>query len=147
MSKASTFLPPHQPAAAISGIMEEGWFGNIKAAPNPNSPSLLHDMMSSLSSEAGLAAPASSYSYGDASNTAGSFVEIPPSNTASETQLQTSIGVGGGDGGNEGLTRDFLGLRAFPQRDFFDMVGLHHINNSSSAYGEPQNHNQSQWHG
>lgn len=42
------------------------------------------------------------------------------------------------------MTRDFLGLKAFSQRDFFDMSGLDHL--GSSSYGK-QNHNQTPWQG
>ncbi|KAL5559445.1 hypothetical protein UlMin_035656 [Ulmus minor] len=124
-------------------------FGN--EAPS----SLVHDMMSSLSSASGFAAGSS---FGDESS--GNFVEVVPSNaTSSATHLRSrlvggSAGAGagaGGGGGSEGLTRDFLGLRGFPERDFFDMVGLEEMN--SSAYGSSsgdlhQNkHNQTPWQG
>ncbi|KAK6161966.1 hypothetical protein DH2020_001807 [Rehmannia glutinosa] len=51
--------------------------------------------------------------------------------------FQENIGSGGGGGGaaggggGDGLTRDFLGLRAFPHRDFMNMAGLDQMGSSS----------------
>ncbi|RVW52348.1 hypothetical protein CK203_072087 [Vitis vinifera] len=50
-----------------------------------------------------------------------------------------------GGGGNDGLTRDFLGLRAFSHRDFLNIPGLDQMN-SASPY-EQQNQNQTPWQG
>lgn len=50
-----------------------------------------------------------------------------------------------GRGGGEGLTRDFLGLRAFPHGDFVNMAGLEQL--GSSSYSQQQQaQNQAQWH-
>ncbi|KAK4412626.1 protein indeterminate-domain 7 [Sesamum alatum] len=50
---------------------------------------------------------------------------------------------GGGGSGGDGLTRDFLGLRAFPHRDFLNMAGLDQMGSSSydhhHDHGQPQN--------
>lgn len=59
---------------------------------------------------------------------------------------------GNKEGGvNEGMTRDFLGLRAFPQhRDhFLNMAGFDHMSNNSSFHHQNQNQNQNQtpWQG
>ncbi|KAG1335392.1 protein indeterminate-domain 7 [Cocos nucifera] len=54
-------------------------------------------------------------------------------------------GSGGAGGGNDGLTRDFLGLRAFSHRDFINMAGLNSCM-SSSSYEQPQQNKQA-WHG
>uniref|UniRef100_A0A5B6ZSB0 Putative zinc finger protein NUTCRACKER-like n=1 Tax=Davidia involucrata TaxID=16924 RepID=A0A5B6ZSB0_DAVIN len=53
----------------------------------------------------------------------------------------------GGGGGNDGLTRDFLGLRAFSHHGagFPNMAGLDQIN--SSSYDHQQNQNQTSWQG
>ncbi|XP_057466676.1 protein indeterminate-domain 7-like [Actinidia eriantha] len=53
-----------------------------------------------------------------------------------------------GGGGNEGLTRDFLGLRGFSHGGFPNMARFDQINNtsSSSSYGQ-QNQSQTPWQG
>ncbi|XP_050220154.1 protein indeterminate-domain 12-like [Mercurialis annua] len=49
--------------------------------------------------------------------------------------------------GNDGLTRDFLGLKTFSHKDFLDIAGFAHLNsNSSSSYGQ-HSQNQSDWQG
>ncbi|KAI3468121.1 hypothetical protein Pfo_024784 [Paulownia fortunei] len=45
-------------------------------------------------------------------------------------------------GGGDGLTRDFLGLRAFPHRDFLNMAGLDQMGSSSYDH---QTQNQAPW--
>ena len=55
----------------------------------------------------------------------------------------------GNGGGNEGLTRDFLGLRAFSHGDIFSMAGFDPcMSSASSAAYEQGHHHQSskQWH-
>lgn len=44
---------------------------------------------------------------------------------------------GGGGGGGDGMTRDFLGLRGFPHRDFNNMAGIDQMG-SSSSYDQNQ---------
>ncbi|KAL7234957.1 hypothetical protein ACSBR1_018432 [Camellia fascicularis] len=61
-----------------------------------------------------------------------------------ETHLRRSIEGGGGRGGNDGLTRDFLGLRTISHRGFPNMAGLDHMNSPSSSYDQ-QNQNQTPW--
>lgn len=51
--------------------------------------------------------------------------------------------MGGGSGGNDGLTRDFLGLTA---PSFPNMSGFHHMSSSSSSY-EKLTQNQTPWQG
>ncbi|XP_072999655.1 protein indeterminate-domain 7-like [Typha latifolia] len=52
---------------------------------------------------------------------------------------------GSGGGGNDGLTRDFLGLRAFSHRDILNMAGLNPCMTSSSY--EQNQQNKKAWHG
>lgn len=54
------------------------------------------------------------------------------------------INVGVGGGANDGLTRDFLGLRSFSDRDLYNMVGMEHMSSSLSSnnYGDQNHHNQ-----
>ncbi|KMT17934.1 hypothetical protein BVRB_2g034570 [Beta vulgaris subsp. vulgaris] len=64
-----------------------------------------------------------------------------------------SAGGGGGRGGsgsgNEGLTRDFLGLRTFTHKDFLNMAGFGHMSSSSASFEQQQQHdhqqNQTPW--
>ncbi|KAG6391196.1 hypothetical protein SASPL_148949 [Salvia splendens] len=46
------------------------------------------------------------------------------------------------EGGEDGKTRDFLGLRAFPHRDFSNMAGLDQMGSSSSSF---DHQNQAPW--
>lgn len=50
-----------------------------------------------------------------------------------------------GGGGNDGLTRDFLGVGAFSHKDFLNMAGFDYMN-PSSTYGQ-HNQNQPPWQG
>ncbi|KAF5936085.1 hypothetical protein HYC85_027214 [Camellia sinensis] len=63
-----------------------------------------------------------------------------------ETHLRRSNEGRGGGGGNDGLTRDFLGLRTISHRGFPNMAGLDHMNSPSSSYDQ-QNQNQTPWQG
>ncbi|XP_051151281.1 protein indeterminate-domain 7-like isoform X2 [Andrographis paniculata] len=55
------------------------------------------------------------------------------------TAARPGGGAAGGSSGGEGLTRDFLGLRGFPHRNFLDMDGLDQM--GSSSYDHPTDHN------
>nr|CAB3475897.1 unnamed protein product [Digitaria exilis] len=58
-------------------------------------------------------------------------------------------GVAGAGGGNEGLTRDFLGLRQFSHGDILSMAGFDPCMSSASSAAFEQGHHQSskqQWH-
>ncbi|XP_043704815.1 protein indeterminate-domain 11-like isoform X2 [Telopea speciosissima] len=117
-------------------------------------PSLLQDMMSSFSSASGV----NSSSFGDGF---GGFLsskrDLNPieHETFSKSKTTPSIthhsrhdeGGGGGGGGNggDGLTRDFLGLKAFSHTDIFNIVGLDHCMNSSAYDHHTQNNKQ--WQG
>jgi hypothetical protein len=50
-----------------------------------------------------------------------------------------NVAGNGGSNGNDGMTRDFLGLRAFSHRDFLDMAGLAPCMASSSYELNQQN--------
>lgn len=108
-------------------------FGNIKAAVpitgfidsgTTGAPSLLDDMMmSSLPCSSGFEVS----SFEDAFNGV------------------TNSKRDGNFHDKDGLTRDFLGLRAFSHKDFLNMAGFDPMN-SSSTYGQ-HNQNQSPWQG
>ncbi|XWS26422.1 hypothetical protein CRYUN_Cryun26dG0031000 [Craigia yunnanensis] len=123
------------------------------AAPN----SLLHDMMSSLSSTSGFDGSSSfEQSFNGMWNTKGNsinFQETTYLSKTTESQLSRSDHESRGSssassniGGNDGLTRDFLGLKAFPYGDFPNLAGLNRIN-SSSAYEKQNQQRQTPWQG
>ncbi|OAY53157.1 protein indeterminate-domain 7 [Manihot esculenta] len=113
-------------------------FGN-KAVPSGTSGSqpssaLLQEMMNSLSSASG---------FDGASSFEEAFVG-GILNTKKDDDNAGGGGGGSGGGGGEGLTRDFLGLRAFSHSDILSMAGLGNCVNTSQ-----EQHNQSQktWQG
>ncbi|GMJ07618.1 hypothetical protein HRI_004431000 [Hibiscus trionum] len=122
---------PHGNKAAVitSGFMEQ-----YSSAP-PNS--LLNEMMCSLSSATG---------FDGSSPFEQSF------NRTWNTKGNTSNGAAGNTGGKNvgnGMTRDFLGLKAFPHRDHFsDLVELNdRFDISSSTHGQQNQHSQTPWQG
>ncbi|WRX34130.1 hypothetical protein QQP08_026617 [Theobroma cacao] len=144
-------------AAATSGFMEQASATNSTAGAGAGAaaPSLLHDMMSSLSSTSGFDGSSSfEQSLNGILDTklGNSTFQQATLSTRTEYQLSRSDHEGRGSsassniGGNDGLTRDFLGLKAFPYRDFPNLAGLNRIN-SSSAYGQQNQHSQTPWQG
>ncbi|XP_031284607.1 protein indeterminate-domain 7-like [Pistacia vera] len=122
-------------AAVTSSFMEQ--FGACDAATGAGggaSPSLLHDMMSCLSSASGFDEGLNGYH-----NLHETF------SRTTEPRLSQNDHD---NKGSDGLTRDFLGLKAFPHRDFINMTGLDRINSSSSSSAyEQHNQNQRPWQG
>ncbi|EOY29917.1 Indeterminate(ID)-domain 7, putative [Theobroma cacao] len=144
-------------AAATSGFMEQASATNSTAGAGAGAaaPSLLHDMMSSLSSTSGFDGSSSfEQSLNGILDTklGNSTFQQATLSKRTEYQLSRSDHEGRGSsassniGGNDGLTRDFLGLKAFPYRDFPNLAGLNRIN-SSSAYGQQNQHSQTPWQG
>ncbi|XP_043721939.1 protein indeterminate-domain 11 isoform X2 [Telopea speciosissima] len=111
-------------------------------------PSLLQDMMRSLSSASGL--DGSSFGDGFGGMLASKRDEHE---TLSNSKTRTSSsrpdeggGGGSGSGGaDHGLTRDFLGLRTISHRDIFNIAGFDQCM-SSSAHDQ-QTQNRRQWQG
>ncbi|CAK7352940.1 unnamed protein product [Dovyalis caffra] len=129
-------------AAVTSGIMEHF------AAGEAGGPSLVHDMMSSLSSASGF--DGSSFDNEDFNGMlnpkrdGSNFQEILSKST--ESQFRRSDAAGGHHGGgNDGLTRDFLGLKAFPHKDFLNLPGLDRMN--ASTYGQRNQNLPPPWQG
>ncbi|XP_022751781.1 protein indeterminate-domain 7-like [Durio zibethinus] len=119
--------------------------------------SLLHDMMTSLSSISGFDGSSSfEQSFNGIWDTKGNrvyFQETIDLSKTTESELSRSDREGRGSsstssniGGNDILTRDFLGLKAFPHRDFPNLARLDRIN-SSSAYGQQNKQHQTPWQG
>ena len=68
------------------------------------------------------------------------FQELVSKSTTDQNQFSKSSKKG-----NDEMTRDFLGLKAFSQKDFFNISGFDHL--GSSSYGKQHNQNQSPWQG
>jgi hypothetical protein len=119
-------------------------FGN-KAAAGPSAsaihPSLLHDMVSSLSSSTDLEGTSFEDAFGGILNSDrdGSLHDTP-SKTTTHHETAASAAAGGG----EGLTRDFLGLRALSHSDILSIAGL---GNGMNTSNEHQNQPQKPWQG
>lgn len=99
----------------------------LQAAANANSGVLLQEMMNSLSNSA------SGFDQ-DA------FVSGVLSNSKKDGNFTANDG--GGSGGGEGLTRDFLGLRAFSHTDILSMAGFGNVVNTSSSSSHDQQQQQ-----
>lgn len=100
------------------------------------SPSLFQEMMTSMSAGNGFEGPA----FEDAFS--GMFGTRKDDTL---NQSKTDHDQGGVNGGNDGLTRDFLGLRALPHSDIFNIAGLGNCINNSPH--EQHNQNQKPWQG
>lgn len=112
-------------------------FGN-KAGPTvpsgasstgaPPSGALIEDMMSSLSSASGF--EGTSLEDALVSGVLNSKKDVNFSYSLSKTR-RNGNGGGSTSGGNEGLTRDFLGLRPLSHSDILSMAGLSNCVNTS----------------
>ncbi|GKV03618.1 hypothetical protein SLEP1_g15892 [Rubroshorea leprosula] len=125
-------------ATVNSSFMEQVTAGAAAAegaAAAAAAQSFLHDMMGSSPPPGGFADSSTPFHQGFTSM-------MNPGNKNSNFQenLQKTTESQTGRGGNEGLTRDFLGLRAFP-------TGLNTMNNPSSAYGQHNQRSQMPWQG
>ncbi|KAM3747336.1 hypothetical protein ACB098_05G027300 [Castanea mollissima] len=103
-----------------------------------HSPSFLHDMVSSLSSATGFEGTSFEDAFGGILNS--KKTTTTNSNNASQFTRNDESGTGGG----EGLTRDFLGLRALSHGDILNIAGLGHCMNTSN---EHQNQPHKPWQG
>ncbi|KAL2471968.1 Protein indeterminate-domain 7 [Abeliophyllum distichum] len=117
---------------------------------NVGANSLLHDMniMTSLPPNSGFeGSSAFEDTFNRFMNSKGdnNFQENLSNPGTSHLNVSKEAATAVGGGGNDGLTRDFLGLRAFPHRDFLNMAGFNQM--GSSSY-DPQSHthqNQPPW--
>ncbi|KAK8675827.1 hypothetical protein V6N13_033890 [Hibiscus sabdariffa] len=151
----ASFIRPHQQthvsldSAGSNNNNTTAGFGlnlaplaNHKSANGPaahHHPSLLQDMRNSLSSAAGF----DSTSFDDIAfsgffnaNSGGSFTDESFSKTATPTATTRSGRndheiTGGSNSQGEGLTRDFLGLRAISQSGILNIAGLNNCINTS----------------
>ncbi|GAB2293339.1 hypothetical protein Dimus_027541 [Dionaea muscipula] len=142
-------------AAAAAAITDIGTAG--AAGPHPlsssSSSSLLHDMMNSLSSATGFHSP----SYDDAF---GAMMDRKDGAFFYQTHPKTDAQIGGGGedgggggragdrgGGNDGLTRDFLGLRPLSRHEILHMAGLGGSMNNNATHGLDHESHESSWQG
>lgn len=108
-------------------------------------PSLLHDMVSSLSSATGFEGTAFEDAFGsilDGKKDENSHDTLSKTSTTSSHLSRTH--ESGGGGGGEGLTRDFLGLRPLSHSDILSMAGLGNCMNNSN---EHQDQTPKHWQG
>ncbi|XWS18869.1 hypothetical protein CRYUN_Cryun32bG0081900 [Craigia yunnanensis] len=126
----------HKPAAANAG----------DHAGSGAPPSLLQDMMNSLSSATGFDVTSFDDAFGGILNTkkGGSFINESFSKTTTPTQTTNDHESTGGSTQGEGLTRDFLGLRAFSHSDILNIAGL---SNCMDTSHEQRNQSQKPWQG
>ncbi|KAK6264229.1 hypothetical protein QUC31_012359 [Theobroma cacao] len=135
----------HKPAAAANAGDHAG-----SGAPPP---SLLQDMMNSLSSGTGFDGTSFDDAFGGILNaktkdgrfineTFSSTTTTPTTTTNAAAAARNDHETGGIQG--EGLTRDFLGLRAFSHSDILNLAGLSNCMNTSH---EQRNQSQKPWQG
>lgn len=121
-------LPHQYPLASYANkAAQDGFVSDhyLEDAPTTTTPpittSLFHDMM--------------------ATNNNGSS----SANNAFEDALRGMLNPTRDATVSDEMTRDFLGLKAFSQKDFFNISGLDHL--GSSSYGDKQGRNQTPWQG
>ncbi|KAE9586236.1 hypothetical protein Lal_00000841 [Lupinus albus] len=153
--------------AEISTVFSHGLaapYGNKAAMTTANTigtdqeSSLFHDyMMGGGGGNSGTVHNASGFDNSSFEEAMRGMFNNPPRNDhnnfdeehvskSAQSQFGNKSNKGGvGVSANNGeMTRDFLSLGAFSQRDFFNISGLDHLD--SSSYGK-QNHNQAPWQG
>ncbi|OMO70787.1 Zinc finger, C2H2 [Corchorus capsularis] len=127
------------------------------AAANAGAPpSLFQDMMNSFSSASGFDATSfDDDAFGAILNSkkgdhhgSGSFINESMS-FSSKTTTRNDRDCAGNGGQGEGLTRDFLGLRAFSHNDILNMAGLSNCMNTSQSHEQRNvdDQSQKQWQG
>uniref|UniRef100_A0A7C9DAW7 Uncharacterized protein n=2 Tax=Opuntia streptacantha TaxID=393608 RepID=A0A7C9DAW7_OPUST len=150
-NKAAPPLPPRPtptPTQPPPTNFNTGGSSDQITGPTPSSSaSMLHDMMiNSLSSS-------SSYNpHDDAFGIGGMLKKEAPlaafHQTLGGSDFRTSCTNGGGSGGgNEGLTRDFLGLRPLSQNDILTLAGLGNcITTNPTSHDHSQDHHHHHHH-
>ncbi|OIW12085.1 hypothetical protein TanjilG_24833 [Lupinus angustifolius] len=147
----------------ISTVFSHGLtapYGNKAAMTSANTigtdqeSSLFHDMMGGGGGSSGTVHNASGFDNSSFEEAMRGMFNNPPRDDHSnfeelvsksaQSQFGNKSNKGVGVSANGEMTRDFLSLGAFSQRDFFNISGLDHLD--SSSYGK-QNHNQAPWQG
>ncbi|KAL5836195.1 hypothetical protein ACOSQ4_015692 [Xanthoceras sorbifolium] len=136
-------------ATVTSGFMEQFAASTAGSGTGAAPSNFLHDMMTSLSPGNGFDGLSSfddqALNYGVLNpKKFSNFQETLTRTTGSQFSINDHDSGACNKGGSDGLTRDFLGLKAFPQREFINITGLDYMNPppppSSSTYAE-QNQN------
>ncbi|KAF8388804.1 hypothetical protein HHK36_025484 [Tetracentron sinense] len=132
-------VPFENKAAVASGLNRV--MDQVPATAGAGAPSVFQDMMSSLSSASGFDGSSFEEVFG------GMFGSKRDDNLHETIDKRTTAHLSktGEGSGNDGFTRDFLGLRAFSHRDILNITGLDHCMTSSQY--EHQNQNQKPWQG
>ena len=145
--------------AAATVSVPTGFMHQLGTANSGPPSHLLHDMMSSTSlpSSSGFDGSSFEEAFNGVMNNNpkrdGNYYQDAFSKATESSPLFSRSDENGGAGnnnrgGNEELTRDFLGLRAFTHKDFLNMAGFEQMNSSPSSrsYGQ-HNRNQPHWQG
>ncbi|KAI4355503.1 hypothetical protein L6164_004267 [Bauhinia variegata] len=114
-------------AAASAAITGTG-------APSGVPSSFLHDVMNSFSSASGFEGTSFEDAFGgilNSKNTKDTNFNDALRRTTSTTRLGSAADDGGG--GNEGLTRDFLGLRPLSHSDILSIAGIGNCTSTSTS--------------
>ncbi|KAF6157153.1 hypothetical protein GIB67_041614 [Kingdonia uniflora] len=128
-------------ASVASGLVDH--ISATAGGGTVGTPSLFQDMMmGSLSYVNGFDGSSFEEAFGGMLNSRGD-VNSTTNGNISTTSTHLSINDGGG---NEGLTRDFLGLRSFSHREILNFAVLDQCMSSSSPYDQ-QNQNKKPWQG
>ncbi|KAI4329147.1 hypothetical protein L6164_021443 [Bauhinia variegata] len=116
-------------------------------APSGVPPSLLHDVVSSFSSASGFEGTSFEDAFGGILNAKttkdANFNDTLPKTT---TTARLGSAADDGGGGNEGLTRDFLGLRPLSHSDILSIAGIGNCMTTSTSHDQ-QNQSEKPWQG
>ncbi|XP_028756318.1 protein indeterminate-domain 7 [Neltuma alba] len=144
--ESAVLLSPSASSATASTVPAAA---SSSGVPPPSSPFLLHDVMSSFSGTSG-GAGFEGTSFEDAfggiwnskNNKDGNFLDTLTKTTTPAGHLS---GAGDDGGGNEGLTRDFLGLRPLSHNEILSFAGIGNYMNPTSH--DQQKQSQKPWQG
>ncbi|RVW52024.1 Protein indeterminate-domain 11 [Vitis vinifera] len=128
------------PSAAAAAAAATGPGGG---APSPSL--LLQDMMTSLSSATGFDSSSFEDAFGGMLNSRKNGNNLHQTLPSKSTTTTATTHHSSGGAGNDGLTRDFLGLRALSHSDILSIAGLGTCMNTSPH--DHQNQTQKPWQG
>lgn len=115
--------------------------------PPPPPTSFLQDMMMNSLSSSSATTGFEGSTFEDAF---GGIFNPKKTPSSSFMRADDTEGAGGGGivgGGNDGMTRDFLGLRPLSHSDIFNIAGLGNCMNTTASHEHHQNTSQKSWQG